>query len=287
MARWTKGASLRAIVFSGGGAFGAYHAGAWRALEERGFRPDIVVGTSIGAIQAAAVARGCRAERIEQWWRDPRSNVFRWNWPPTSLGFLEQRALAARLDELVRELPQAHTGVRLMVTLTELPGTGIRAVADEQVTARVLLASCAFPFGYAPVRIAGRWYCDGGVFCRLPAALAAEAGATEIFTVDLLAAPPSRLLRAGLNAAVGLRRRLLRQPDLGVVSDPAIPVWRVEPRQPLGRLRDGIRWDLEKINRWIELGYTEAASTWELRERAIQASRPQAISPSAESAAPR
>lgn len=278
---------MRAIVFSGGGAFGAYQAGAWRALDERGFRPDLVVGTSIGAIQATAVARGCKAGRIEQWWCDPRSNVFRWNWPPTSLGFLDQRALAVRLEELVQELPTAHTGVRLRVTLTELPGMGIQAVADEQVTARVLLASCALPFGYAPVRIAGRWYCDGGVFCRLPAALAAEAGATEIFTVDLLAAPPSRLLRAGLNAAIWLRRVLLKQPELGVVCNPAIPVWRIEPRQPLGRIRDSIRWDVEKINRLIELGYRDAAATWELRERAAHASRPQAISPSAESAAPR
>jgi len=278
---------LRAVVFSGGGAFGAYHAGVWRALEERGFRPDIVAGTSIGAIQATAVARGCPAAQIEEWWRDPQSNVFRWNWPPRSLGFFDQQKLHTRLAQAVQEFPKIDTRIKLLVTLTELPSTRIRALADAGVTDRCLLASAALPFAYAPVKIARRWYCDGGVFCRLPVAAAIAAGATEIITVDLLAAPPSQLLRAFMAAAVSLREALLREPDIAPVLDQPIRMWPIGPSFPLGRLRDSMRWNLANVNRWIDCGYADATEFWEARERASQTSKPQAASTRIENVAPR
>jgi NTE family protein len=49
---------MRALVFSAGGSFCAYQAGVWQALEEHGWRPQIVVGVSAGALNAVAVARG-------------------------------------------------------------------------------------------------------------------------------------------------------------------------------------------------------------------------------------
>ena len=260
---------MNALVLSAGGTFGAYEAGAWRALEDRGFRPTIVVGTSIGAINAAAVARGCPAGRLEQWWRDPRSSVFR-------QGFLDQRALQARLEELFLEFPRPLPGVRLLVTLTELPSTRIRVVSDEQVTPRALLASCAIPFLCAPVKLDGRRYVDGGVFCRLPLSVAVEAGATEIVTVDLLAAPPSKLARGLLQVAIAVRGLLLREPDR-MAASPGVRLIRVEPTEPLGTLRDIVRWDLANVNRWIESGYRDA----------MTASAAAASSPSAERAAPK
>ncbi|MBI3693480.1 MAG: patatin-like phospholipase family protein [Acidobacteria bacterium] len=267
---------MRALVLSAGGAFGAYQAGAWRSLEERGFQPELVVGTSIGAVNATVVARGCTGQRLERWWRDPRSNVFRW-----SRGLLDAASLASRLDELCREFPASAAKARLLVTLTELPGTRIRAVHDEQVTPRHLLASCAVPLFYRPVKLDGRWYGDGGVFCRLPLAAAVEAGATEIVAVDLLAAPPSLVARGLLNAVSRVRRFLLAEPDLMQVPD-RVRLWRVEPRRPLGKPWDMLRWNPASIDRWIEQGYRDAAAL-----RANQASAAQPSNPSAERAAPR
>ena len=60
------------LVFQGGGALGAYQAGVYEALHEAGVEPDWVVGTSIGAINAALIAgapRGERLERLEEFWR--------------------------------------------------------------------------------------------------------------------------------------------------------------------------------------------------------------------------
>ncbi len=280
---------MQALVFSAGGAFGAYQAGVWRALEERGFRPDIIVGASVGAINAAAVARGSTGSQLEQWWRDPKSGVFRWNWPLKSLGLLDPSPLQSRLEELFREFSQPVPGVRLLMTLTELPSTRIRVVSDGSITPGHVLASCAVPLFYAPVRLAGRSYVDGGVFCRMPVALAAEAGASEIISVDLLAAPPSPLARGMLNAAVRLRRLLVHERNLSAVPSSvpqSVRLWRVESRRPLGKFWDILRWSPENIDRWIEAGYCEAAAVWERRERASHASAAQPSSPRVDRAAP-
>lgn len=61
-----------ALVLQGGGALGAYQAGAYQALEERGFTPDWIAGTSIGSISGAIIAgnaAGNRVYRLEEFWR--------------------------------------------------------------------------------------------------------------------------------------------------------------------------------------------------------------------------
>ncbi|MBI3668066.1 MAG: patatin-like phospholipase family protein [Acidobacteria bacterium] len=255
---------MKALIFSAGGAFGAYQAGVWQALEERGFRPDIVAGASIGAINATAVSRGATGAQLQQWWRDPASDVFRWNWPPRGWGLLASRPLEARIRKLLETLPQASPGLRLLVTLTELPGTAIRVVAGENVTAQHLLASCAIPVVFPAVRIEGRWYWDGGVFCRLPIGPAVEAGATEIIAVDLLAAPPSRPARGLLNAAIRTRRLLRGEKE--ETPPPRVKVRVIASRQPLGSLRDLLRWDASNVQRWIEQGYRDAQQQADFRD---------------------
>ena len=59
-----------ALVLSGGGMFGAYQAGAWKALS-REISPDMVVGASVGALNGWLIASGVAAEELEQRWLDP------------------------------------------------------------------------------------------------------------------------------------------------------------------------------------------------------------------------
>jgi len=267
---------MRALVFSGGGAFGAYQAGAWRALEDAGFGPQILVGASIGAVNAAAVARGATGRDLERWWRDPRSNVFQWNWPPRAVALFDTRLWRARLEELYREFPRFQPGIRLLVTLTELPGAAVRVAAGEEVTPLCVLASCALPGVSPPVKWRGRWYLDGGLFCRMPLGLAAEAGATDIVAVDLLAAPPSTLLRGIAVASVAVRR-LLRggaEPDLSGVP-PGTRLRVISSPEPLGGVRDTLRWNPALVERWIQAGYRDATAA--LESRAAEASSPQPL----------
>src|ERR1035441_622902 len=59
-----------ALVLSAGGMFGAYHAGAWNVLSRR-FQPDLVVGTSAGALNGWAIAGGCSPAELLDMWRAP------------------------------------------------------------------------------------------------------------------------------------------------------------------------------------------------------------------------
>lgn len=256
---------MRALVLSAGSAFGAYQAGVWQALEEAGLLPDLVAGASVGAINAAAIARGASARRLQEWWRDPASNIFHDNW---------SRSLRRRLEEFLQEFPHTPDSRPVRVTATCLPSTRIDTFQDDQVTAAVLEASCAVPPFFSPVRVGGRLYIDGGVFCRLPVALVREA--TEILTVDLLAEPPSRLIRLAMNSAGSLRGLLLREPPPAV-----LPVTLdIIPSQSLGAIRDLYRWDLARIDRWIDQGYRDA-------QRFLATNRPaQNSTPTADSAAP-
>jgi hypothetical protein len=252
---------MRALVLSAGGAFGAYHAGVWQALEEAGFRPELLAGTSIGAPNAAAIARGASARRLQEFWRDPGSDIFQGSWA---------HSLRRRLEELVQEFPHTPASSRLVVTATRLPSTRIDAFRDSEVDATVLLASCAVPPFFLPVRVNGRHYIDGGVFRRLPAVAAAEP-----VIVDLLAAPPSRLLRLGVRALIALRNLWLSEPEAPV------PALAIHPPRPLGSSRDLFRWDRARVDRWIDQGYRDAC-------RALASANPaHSTTPSADSAAPR
>src|ERR1017187_6094096 len=59
-----------ALVLSAGGMFGAYQAGAWNVLSRR-FETDLVVGTSVGALNGWAIAGGCSPADLLAMWRDP------------------------------------------------------------------------------------------------------------------------------------------------------------------------------------------------------------------------
>jgi NTE family protein len=66
----------RALILSGGGGRGAYQVGVWRRLQEVGWQPDIVCGTSIGAINGALIGSGWDAQRMEQLWGSLHEKIF-------------------------------------------------------------------------------------------------------------------------------------------------------------------------------------------------------------------
>jgi hypothetical protein len=252
---------MRALLLSAGGAFGSYQAGVWQALEEADQRPNLLAGASIGAVNAAAIARGASSRRLQEWWRDPASDIFHGSWA---------RSLRRRLEELLQEFPHTPTSPPLLVTATRLPSTRIEVFRDSKVDAAVLLASCAVPPFFPPVRIDCRLYLDGGLFRRLP-----SVSAPEPMVVDLLAAPPSRLLRLAARAVIALRSLWISDPEA-----PA-PGLTISPAEPLGSPRDLFRWDRARVDRWIEQGYRDAC-------RALaNASPAHSATPIADSAAPR
>jgi len=182
-----------AFVLSGGGSLGAVQVGMLIALAERDIVPDLVVGTSVGAINAAWVAGrpgldGAR-QLAEVWRSVRRDDVF----PVRPLvGFL---GFVGRSDHLVpseplRALLRRHlTYSRLedaplpvQVVTTEIT-TGIEVVLSRGDAVDAIAASAAIPGIFPAVQIEGQRLVDGGVTDNTPISHAIGAGATTIYAL--------------------------------------------------------------------------------------------------------
>lgn len=243
-------AEKTALVLSAGGMFGAYQAGVWRSLAGR-FRPDMVIGTSAGALNAWAIAGGCGPDELIGHWRDPAIAGFLKQSAPKRLwqGFFDPTALNIRVQRMCSlYTPRLPVGV----VLTDMVRLRSRLVITPGIRAEHLAAACSFPLGFPPVRIGGRLYLDGGVMSILPLWAAKEMGATQVVAVNVLPAQPSRTLRVLV--------RILRAMRPERKSAAGLSLTIVAPAKPLGTLRECLRWDPACIDRWVELGEKDARS---------------------------
>src|ERR1700704_960968 len=183
-----------ALVLGGGGLKGFAHIGVFRALAELGIEPTVVAGTSIGALIAAAYARGMPLPKMIDRARGlKRRDLFRLN----RMGMLleRQHSPAIYLEEPLRAVVQSVATEKrfdqlkrtLLVNTVDitrgsqvvwgLPGLRDVSVADA------VYASCALPGFYPPGAIGGRWCVDGGGLDNLPVSLAGL-GMDAVIAVD-------------------------------------------------------------------------------------------------------
>jgi len=238
-----------ALVLSAGGMFGAYQAGAWKALAPV-LRPDLVVGTSAGCLNGWAIAGGCAPQDLIDFWLDPaREKVMRVRWRAGSWQGLWD---PAPLEEAARALHQRYPPrIPYALTLTQLPRMRPRLVPGEEVTWRHMVASCAVPCGFPPVRIDGKLYVDGGVLAALPLWAAAARGATRAIAIDALPEIPSRIVKAAARMAYRFGRNRL--------ATDGLEVFKVSRGCALGSLDDAIHWKAANARRWIEMGEEDGA----------------------------
>lgn len=235
-----------ALVFSAGGMFGAWQAGAWKALAPV-FRPDLVVGASVGALNAWAVAGGCGPEELcDRWRRLDGLSALRWQFPRNyRQGLLDSR----HLHSFIRDLYLAHRPTaECAVMMTQLPAFRPVLVCGGDIEWRHLAASVAVPCFFEQMRIGGKLYCDGGLAAALPVWAAVKLGATQIVAIDVLPELPNRTLRLAASAFQHLRRFRPTQPS---------NVVRIGVPASLGTARDAIVWSRANAERWIAQGEAE------------------------------
>ena len=238
-----------ALVLSAGGMFGAYQAGAWKALA-KSFRPDLVVGASVGALNAWAIAGECPPEELCAIWTARESaDLMHWRRRPGLPwhGLFDAEVLHGKVDELYARFRPRIPFVTNIVALPRFRQTWVRG---EQMTAAHLRASCAIPFGFPPVKIGGRYFVDGGLLSPVPLWAAMQAGATSAVAINVLEFVPSLALRA----AVGTFRAVMAPK----VDRERIAVTWIRPRVALGTVRDALFWKEENARRWIEMGKRDA-----------------------------
>jgi predicted acylesterase/phospholipase RssA len=225
--------SKSALVLSGGGMFGAWQAGAWRVLEPV-FRPDLVVGASVGSLNGYAIASCWSAGDLCAWWQRPGVAAFK------------------SLPETIRALMAARPlDIEYAAVLVDLLRVKPRTVCGPEVTAQHLYASCAVPGAVLPKRVDGRWYLDGGLLNPLPVWAAVELGATHIVALNALPEVPTALLRPFVNA---FRAVFGHRPSLPA----GIELVTLSPSRRLGSMRDAMRWKQDNIERWILQGEADA-----------------------------
>jgi NTE family protein len=184
-----------AFVLGGGGVLGAVEVGMLRALFRSGYRPDLVVGTSVGAVNGVLVAADPAVaviDRLVRLWASPEASAVYGD----SLG-RQLRRFAARTHlhspgplrrALERELGAARTFDQLAIPF-QCCAASIERAAEQWFDAGsvvdAVLASSAVPGLLPPVNVGGEHYLDGGIVNSIPVGRAVELGAATIFVLQV------------------------------------------------------------------------------------------------------
>jgi NTE family protein len=236
-----------ALVLSGGGAKGLAHIGVIAALDSLGIRPDLVVGTSIGAIVGGLYASGYSARQIDSLARDlPVAEIVRpfrvtsphaWDRRLPLLFLVRGRTgFAFQTGAVTENQPNARINAAMLRgnllargRFDRLPipfraiATDLRdrstVVLTEGDLARAVRASSAIPLVFPPVLAAGAVLVDGGLSANIPVAEARAAGAERVIVSDVTEHLEDSLdVESPLALADQLLGFLFRQPAAGLSS---------------------------------------------------------------------
>ena len=205
-----------AFVLSGGGSLGAVQVGMLGALAESGFTPDLLVGASAGALNAAFVAdRGFSTDTVDElagiWQRLRRNDVFPFAPHRHLLALAGARPSLCTSDGLRTLIARHLRSSRLedMVVPVHVVATdvlsGLEVVLAEGDSAAAVLASASIPAVFPPVTIHGRALFDGGVANNTPISQAAALGADRIIVLPAgvacaLPEPPRSAIATAIHA---------------------------------------------------------------------------------------
>jgi len=225
----TAGRGVRtAFVLGGGGLLGAVEIGMLRALLERDLRPDLVLGTSVGALNGLMVAadptRGVIG-RLDSLWRSAAENRQVYSDGPlrqarralsTGTHLHSADPLRERLHEEFSDTTFADLAVEFQCCASSIERAAEHWFTDGPVVDAVM-ASAAVPGLLPPARVGGEHYLDGGIVNSIPVGRAVEQGATRIFVLQVgrvdrpLAVPRRPWEVARVSFEIARRHRFARE----------------------------------------------------------------------------
>jgi NTE family protein len=184
-----------AFVLGGGGLLGANEVGMLRALLEAGVRPDLVVGTSVGAINGAAVAADPGPDavrRLTELWQGLADSDLYGGSTLRRVGHLARTRTHAHPNEPLRDLLLRELGdVRIedLAVPFECVAASIERAAEHWFVdgplVDAVLASAAVPGILPPVELAGEHFLDGGLVNSIPVGRAVAHGARTVYVLQV------------------------------------------------------------------------------------------------------
>jgi NTE family protein len=200
------------IAFGSGSRHGLVHVGIIKALAEAGLRPQVVTGTSAGAIAGALWASGLEWDRIRQaageisWLEGGRLSF--------DLGLLSNESVRRLVRERTAGRPMEDWPIRFGAVAADF-ATGERVLLSSGDPGDAVAASASMPVLYAPVTIGGRGLVDGALVEPVPIRAARELGAEVVIAVDVAfrpaEEPPGSVLDAPFQAMHILVNRLIEE----------------------------------------------------------------------------
>ena len=197
-----------ALVLMGGGARGLAHVGVLRVLEKNGLVPDIITGTSMGAIVGGLFAAGLSGARLTEMlgglsldnyvdkpahrnlFKRPK-NLFEYvmlsdykNRFFSKMGLGKEDAIESYLKSCVGDVRIEDLPIKFVCNAVDLV-SGKEVLFTEGVLAKALRATMSLPLVFAPVRMRGMLLLDGGVLNGAPVEAAEKAGAEVTVLVDI------------------------------------------------------------------------------------------------------
>ena len=175
------------LVLGGGAVKGYAHIGALRVLEERGIKPDIVVGTSMGALIGGFYAAGFNSKRIEEIALKIDRKKKRWLFKPhiSKKGFVEGRNVVKFLSHYLSGKRIEELPIKFASVTTDIENE-VEVVIDRGDLIQAIRASISIPVVFMPHNYAGRILIDGGFVNPLPISVAQKLGAEKIIAVNVL-----------------------------------------------------------------------------------------------------
>jgi NTE family protein len=173
------------LALGGGAARGFSHIGVIRTLAAHGIKPDVIVGTSIGAVAGGCFAGG-QLDAFEQWARGlTRRGIL--SYLDVSLsgsGLIGGGKISALLESTLGDMLIEALPIRFATITTEV-GTGHEIWLTRGRLVEALRASYALPGIFPPVRLGGRWLVDGALVNPVPVSAARALGARLVIAVNL------------------------------------------------------------------------------------------------------
>ncbi len=228
----------RALILSGGGARGSFQVGVMRYLTEIGWKPDLICGTSIGAINAAAYGSGLSIDDLARLWKTyHRKMIFQRNWPIFFTSLKSRKRFSPMADTTrMRKLLADHihieslrkSEIEIIITAIHMPTSQVRFFNQQTIEIDHLMAAAAIPGLFPWQFIENEPYWDAGIMVNTPIAPALKRGAKEIIVVLLspVGALPQFLPKTPMQVAELVFEQFLIGSYTSLLPDTS---WQVNP----------------------------------------------------------
>ncbi|MFN3603425.1 MAG: patatin-like phospholipase family protein [Leptonema sp. (in: bacteria)] len=185
----------KALILSGGGARGAYQAGVLKFLKEMNWNPNLICGTSVGAVNAVALGCGLEPEDIAFLWKTiEKKQIYKISlWKQiqyylTRKGFvplMDTEPLKNLLSQFFDIQKLRNSNREIIITAVNVKTAQLKFFNHKIIDIEHIMASSAIPVFFPWQYIDGEPYWDGGVMANTPILPALERGITEIIVVLL------------------------------------------------------------------------------------------------------